>query len=62
MEDGAFMTNVTLVLTPEAGTLPVPLHPVQTYWVPEPPETGEVTEAVTLDPASNQFEVGLGLS
>jgi hypothetical protein len=62
MLDGAFIVNVTLVEDPEDGTLPEPLHPVQTYCVPEPPETGDDTDAVILVPASNQPEPGVGLS
>jgi hypothetical protein len=62
MLDGAFIVNVTLVEDPEDGTLPVPLHPVHTYCIPVPPDVGEVTEAVILVPASNQPEVGVGLS
>jgi hypothetical protein len=54
--------NVTLEDDPEDGTLPDPLHPVHTYWIPEPPDTGDVTEAVTLDPASNHPLDGVGLS
>jgi hypothetical protein len=46
--------KLKLVPEPEAGTLPEPVQPVQTYWIPEPPETEEVTDAVILVPESNQ--------
>jgi hypothetical protein len=62
MVEGAFIVNVTVVVDPEAGTLPVPVQPVQTYWIPEPPETGEETDTVTFEPASNQPLAGEGRS
>ena len=62
MLDGALIVNDVVVADPEPGTLPVPLQPVQTYRVPEPPETGEVTDAVMLEPALNQPLDGLGES
>jgi hypothetical protein len=62
MLEGAFIVNCTLVEDPEDGTLPVPLHPVHTYCIPEPPETGDVTDAVMLEPASNHPLDGFGLS
>ena len=62
MLEGAFMVNVVVVVDPEAGTLPVPVQPVQAYWVPEPPETGEETEALMVEPASNQPLGGEGES
>ena len=39
---------------PEAGAEPVPVQPVQTYWVPAPPLTGEDTEDDTDVPLSYQ--------
>ena len=54
--------KLTLVVVPDAGTLPVPVHPVQTYWTPAGPDQGEVTEAVMDVPASNQPLVGVGES
>jgi hypothetical protein len=60
MLEGALIVNVTLVADPEDETLPEPLQPVQTYWTPEPPETGEETEAVMLEPALNQPVTGDG--
>jgi hypothetical protein len=60
--EGALMVNVTADAVPEAGALPVPDQPVQTYWVPEPPETGDATDPVMLDPLSNQPFEGEGES
>ena len=54
MVEFALITNVTDDAAPEAGTLPVPLQPVHTYWTPVPPETGEVTDSVILVPALNK--------
>ena len=62
MLEGPLMVNVMLEPEPETGTLPVPVQPVHTYWVPMPPETGEVTDAVTLEPESNQPLAGTGES
>jgi hypothetical protein len=62
MVEGALIVKVTDEPLPETGTLPVPLQPVQTYWVPEPPDTGDVTESVILDPESNQPLNGVGES
>ena len=52
----------TLELPPELGTLPVPVQPVQTYCVPVPPATGEVTDAEMLAPLSNHPLAGVGVS
>jgi hypothetical protein len=60
MLEGWSITNCTLVATPDAGTLPVPAQPVQTYWVTIDPATGELTEAVMDVPASNQPLIGVG--
>ena len=48
--------NVTADALPVAGTLPVPVQPVQAYWVPVPgpAETGDATDSVMLDPLKNQ--------
>ena len=43
MEDaGSLRVTDTLHSAPEPGTLPVPTHPVHTYCVPTPPDTGEL--------------------
>jgi hypothetical protein len=60
--EGALIVNVTADALPEAGTLPVPDQPVQTYWVAVPPETGVATDPVMLDPLSNQPLKGEGES
>jgi hypothetical protein len=62
MLDGAFIVKVVLVPEPDDGTLPEPVHPVHTYCIPLPPETGDVTDAVILVPASNHPLDGEGLS
>jgi hypothetical protein len=62
MLEGPPIVKVTDDAEPEAGTLPVPLHPVQTYRIPEPPEAGEATESVMLEPESNQPLEGEGES
>jgi len=54
--------NVTDEPVPEAGTLPDPLQPVQTYWVFEIPEVGVVTDSVMFVPESNQPLDGVGES
>jgi hypothetical protein len=54
--------NCTLVEEPDEGTLPLPLHPVHTYCIPVPPETGDVTEDVMTVPASYHPLDGVGLS
>jgi len=58
--DGAAMATVVESVEPDAATLPVPVQPVQTYCVPEPPDTGDVTLASMTDPESNQPLGGLG--
>jgi hypothetical protein len=35
---------------PLEGADPVPVHPVETYWTPAPPEAGEVTDDDTEVP------------
>jgi hypothetical protein len=62
MLDGAAAVKVMDEAVPDAGTLPVPVQPVQTYWMPEPPEPGEVTDSVMLEPESNQPLTGEGES
>ena len=62
MVDGALIVKVTDETVPDAGTLPVPVQPVQTYWMPEPPETGEVTDSVMPMPELNQPLNGVGES
>jgi hypothetical protein len=54
------MSNDVDVVLPVAGTLPTPVHPVHTYWIPEDPATGEVTEAETAAPESYQRLAGDG--
>jgi hypothetical protein len=62
MLDGAIIVNVTDEALPETGTLPVPVQPLQTHWIPELPGTGDVTDSVMLDPESNQPLNGVGES
>jgi hypothetical protein len=62
MLEAAIMEKVTDEEVPDVGTLPLPDQPVQTYSAPEPPETGEVTDAVMLEPESNQPLTGEGES
>jgi hypothetical protein len=54
MLDGAVIVNVVEEVEPEAATLPDPVQPVQTYWVPEPPGVGEAMDPVIAVPESNQ--------
>lgn len=42
--------------------LPVPIQPVQTYWVPVGPGVGEVTDSNIWVPESNQPFDGKGES
>ena len=43
-EDGCVIVNEPVdVPEPLPGAEPVPVHPVQTYRIPVPPPTGEVT-------------------
>jgi hypothetical protein len=60
MLDGELIVNVVDVDEPEEGTFPVPVHPIQAYWVPEPAGIGELIDSVTEDPASNQPLTGFG--
>jgi hypothetical protein len=60
--DAEFTLKPTEQDNPLEGTLPLPDQPVQTYWMPVPPLTGELTDAVTNVPASNQLLVGFGES
>lgn len=60
MLEGWFIVNCVLVAVPDAGTLPVPVQPVQLYWVTIVPFTGESTEAVRDVPASNHPLIGVG--
>jgi len=62
MLEGAFMVKVTVVGVPDGGTLPAPVHPVHMYRVPDGSDTGEVTDAVMDDSASNHPLVGVGES
>jgi hypothetical protein len=57
--EGWSIVNCTLVAAPDAGTLPVPVQPVQTYWTIVA-ATGEPTEVVMGVPASNQPLAGVG--
>jgi hypothetical protein len=61
MLEAAFMAKVTVGTAPKGGTLPVPVHPVQTNWTPGPGQ-GEVTDAVIDVPLSNHPLVGVGES
>ena len=54
MLEGAVMVKATDDAVPEDGTLPVPDQPVHTYWVPEEPGVGDVTDSVMLVPELNQ--------
>ena len=60
MLEGWSIVKGTLVAVPDAGTLPVPAQPVQTYSVAIGPATGELTEASMDVPASNQPLIGVG--
>ena len=60
MLDGALIVNATDEAPPEEGTLPVPLQPVQTYWVPVGPGVGDVTDSFMPDPELNQPLEGEG--
>jgi hypothetical protein len=54
MLEGALIVKTTDEAVPEAGTLPVPDQPVQTYWTPDAPATGDVTDSFMLVPELNQ--------
>lgn len=58
--EGDVIVNVTLDPVPDAGTLPLPVQPVQTCCVPVGPDAGDVTEAVMLAPESNHPLIGFG--
>jgi hypothetical protein len=58
--DGALMVKDIDEVPPELETLPAPAQPVQTYRAPDGPETGELTEAETNEPPSNQPLPGTG--
>jgi hypothetical protein len=60
MLEGWFIVNCALAAVPDAGTLPVPVQPVQLYWVTIVPVTGEFTEAAMTVLASNQPLIGVG--
>jgi len=60
MDEGALMLKLTEFVVPDAGTLPVPVQPVQMYRV-VPTVTTESTEAVIDDPESNQPPLGVGV-
>jgi hypothetical protein len=60
MLEGVSILNVVDEPLPEPGTLPEPVQPVQIYCVSEPPATGDVTDAVTSEPESNQAFTGDG--
>jgi len=62
MVEGAPIVKVTDEPLPETGTLPVPVQPVHAYWAPAPPDAGDVTDSVMLDPESNQPLNGVGES
>jgi hypothetical protein len=62
MPDTLVIVKVTDVSVPEAGTLPVPVQPVQTYCVPAEPGMGEVTDSTICVPDSNQPFDGEGES
>jgi hypothetical protein len=62
MLDVSVIVKVTDVPVPEAGTVPVPIQPVQMYWVPVGPGVGEVTDSVISVPESNQPLDGFGES
>lgn len=62
MFEAAVIVNVTADAAPEAGTLPAPVQPVHTYCIPAPPEIGDATAPVMLDPLSNQPLTGEGES
>ena len=60
MLEGWSIVKGTLVAVPGDGTLPVPAQPVHTYSVTINPAMGELTEAGTDVPASNQPLIGVG--
>jgi hypothetical protein len=54
------MVKMMLVEVPDAGTLPVPVQPVQTYCLPGGPFIGEVTDSFIEVPESYQLLEGEG--
>ena len=54
------MVKVTDDEVPVLGVLPVPVHPMQTYWVPSDPDTGDAICSVRLVPLLNQLVDGEG--
>jgi hypothetical protein len=62
MLDGAVMAKVTDLSVPEAGTLPVPVQPLQAYCVPVGPDVVEDTASNICVPESNQPLEGRGES
>ena len=48
------------VVVPDAETLPLPVHPLHEYLLPDGPDMGEVTDAVMDFPASIQPLSGAG--
>jgi len=60
MLDGTVIVKDTYVPEPELGTLPVPDQPIQTYRTPVALGYGEVTDALTRVPESNQPLDGVG--
>jgi hypothetical protein len=54
------MAKETELEVPLAGTLPLPLHPEQTYWV-DPTVTGDPTEHGTYCPDTYKFMPAGGL-
>jgi hypothetical protein len=56
------MVKLSDAVVPDAGTLPVPVQPVQTYCVAESADTGDITDADIVLPESNQPLVGVGES
>lgn len=55
--EGSTIAKDTTEVAPDAGTLPVPVHPEQVY-----PEAGDETYAVMLVPLSYHRLVGVGES
>jgi 2',3'-cyclic-nucleotide 2'-phosphodiesterase (5'-nucleotidase family) len=60
MLEGWLIVKSVVSAVPEAGTLPEPVQPEQTYCVTNNPSMGEATEARIDAPASNQPVVGVG--
>ena len=60
MLEDAFIVKVIDAVVPDAETLPVPVHPVHTYLVPVGPDTGDVTDVLTVSSASYHPLVTVG--